>query len=144
MKGDREDVAKLLEMPVGEVEIDRFAYTRAFPNEVKAWKFIAKNHPALRRYQNRLYYPPTAQISLLDLTTELLFRLRFEYLNAIPALIANDVRFRNPVMPETELLVQVKLLRNYKGRIGMFSGVIVDRNGDIVAENISKGTIIKI
>jgi 3-hydroxymyristoyl/3-hydroxydecanoyl-(acyl carrier protein) dehydratase len=144
MESDREAIARLLDMPAEKVEIDRYSYAPAFPDEVKAWKFIGKHHPALRRYQSRLYCPPTALISLLDLTTELLFRLRFNQQGTIPALIANDSRFRKPVMPETELLIQVKLLRNYKGRIGIFSGVIADRNGDIVAETISKGTIIKI
>ena len=98
----------------------------------------------LRRYQNNLYYPPSALISLIDLVTELLFRNRFSGVGRFPALVANDSRFRKPVMPENNLLIQVKLLRNYKGRIGIFSGVIADREGDIVAENISKGTIINI
>ncbi|OPY69414.1 MAG: hypothetical protein A4E57_01216 [Syntrophorhabdaceae bacterium PtaU1.Bin034] len=144
METDRKAIAKLLDMPEKEVGIDRYLYTPAFPNEVKAWKFIGKHDPALRRYQNRLYYPPTALIGLLDLVTELLFRLKFNGLGVVPALVANDARFRKPVMSETELLIQVKLLRNYKGRIGIFSGVIADQRGDIVAENICRGTIIKI
>lgn len=144
MEGDRKDIARLLGMAEEKVEMDRFAYSPAFPDEVKAWKLLTSHHPALRTYQKRLYFPPTALISLLDLTTELLFRLRFSELNAIPALVANDSRFRKPVMPENTLLVQVKLLRNYKGRIGIFSGVIADRKGDIVAETISKGTIIPV
>jgi 3-hydroxymyristoyl/3-hydroxydecanoyl-(acyl carrier protein) dehydratase len=81
---------------------------------------------------------------LIDLTTELLVKKRFPSLICLPVLITNDTRFRKPVVPEIELLIQVKLLRNYKGRIGIFSGVIADRKGDIVAENISKGTIITI
>lgn len=144
MEFDRKAIAKLLDMPEKKVELDRYLYSAAFPDEVKAWKFIGKTDPALRRYQNRLYYPPSALVSLLDLATELLFRVRFNRLGAIPALVANDSRFRKPVMPENELLIQVKLLRNYKGRIGIFSGVIADKDGDIVAENISKGTIVKI
>jgi 3-hydroxymyristoyl/3-hydroxydecanoyl-(acyl carrier protein) dehydratase len=142
-ESDREAIAALLGLPKEKVEIDRYSYSEAFPDEVKAWKLVGKNHPALRRYQGRLYYPPTALISLLDLTTELLFRLRFSQLSSIPALISNDSRFRKPVMPENQLLIMVKLLRNYKGRIGIFSGVIADQKGDIVAETISKGTIIK-
>jgi 3-hydroxymyristoyl/3-hydroxydecanoyl-(acyl carrier protein) dehydratase len=144
METSRKAIAKLLDMPEEKAEIDRYLYTLDYPDEIKAWKFIGKTDPALRRYQDKLYYPPSALISLMDLTTELLFRNRFNRPGAIPALIANDSRFRKPVMPEDELLIQVKLLRNYKGRIGIFSGVIVDREGDIVAENISKGTIVKI
>jgi hypothetical protein len=34
----------------------------------------------------------------------------------------------------------VKLLKTYKEKIGVFSGVIADSDGDIVAENIAKGT----
>lgn len=144
MEGDRKAIARFLGMPEEKVEIDQYSYVEAFPDEVKAWKLIGSNHPALRKYQGRLYFPPTALISLLDLTTELLFRLRFSELGAIPALVSNDSRFRKPVMPENQLLIMVKLLRNYKGRIGIFSGVIADQKGDIVAETISRGTIIKI
>ena len=143
METDRKALVKLLDMPEEKIEIDRYFYTLAFPDEVKAWKFIGQTDPALRRYKERLYYPPTALISLLDIVTELLYRLRFNGMSALPALVANDSRFRKPVMPENELLIQVKLLRNYKGRIGIFSGVIANREGDIVAETISKGTIIK-
>jgi 3-hydroxymyristoyl/3-hydroxydecanoyl-(acyl carrier protein) dehydratase len=143
MESDRKAIAKILDMPEEKVGIDRCSYVPEFPDEIKAWKFIAKTDPALRRYQNNLYYPPSALISLIDLVTELLFRNRFSGLGGLPALVANDSRFRKPVMPENKLLIQVKLLRNYKGKIGIFSGVIADREGDIVAENISKGTIIK-
>lgn len=144
METDKKAIAGLLETTEEKIELDRYAYDPAFPEEIKTWKTIRKGDPALRSYQRRLYYPPTALAALLDLTTELLFRVRFNSRGVIPALIANDVRFRKPVMPENQLLIQVKLLRNYKGRIGIFSGVIADREGDIVAENISKGTIITI
>jgi CheY-like chemotaxis protein/3-hydroxymyristoyl/3-hydroxydecanoyl-(acyl carrier protein) dehydratase len=144
METDKKTIAKLLDMPEDKLEIDRCSYTLEFPDEIKAWKFIGKTDPALRRYQNKLYYPPSALINLMDTATELLFRNRFNGLGGLPALVANDSRFRKPVMPENELLIQVKLLRNYKGKIGIFSGVIADLEGDIVAENISKGTIIRI
>jgi 3-hydroxymyristoyl/3-hydroxydecanoyl-(acyl carrier protein) dehydratase len=144
MESDKKAIAKLLDMPEEKVGIDRCSYAPEFPDEIKAWKFIGKTDPVLRRYQNNLYYPPSALISLIDLVTELLFRNRFSGVGRFPALVANDSRFRKPVMPENNLLIQVKLLRNYKGRIGIFSGVIADREGDIVAENISKGTIINI
>ena len=144
MEGDKKAIAKLLDMPEEQIGIDRYSYAPEFPDEIKAWKFIGKTDPTLRRYQNNLYYPPSALTSLIDLVTELLFRNKFRGLDGFPAIVTSDSRFRKPVMPENELLIQVKLLRNYKGRIGIFSGVIADREGDIVAENISKGTIIKI
>ncbi len=144
MECDKKAMAALLGMPEEKVALDRCSYEAQFPDEIKAWKFIGKTDPALRRYQGNLYYPPSALISLIDLVTELLFRTRFDGLGGLPALVANDSRFRKPVMPENTLLIQVKLLRNYKGRIGIFSGVIADGEGDIVAENISKGTIVSI
>ncbi len=144
IEGDRTAIARLLRIPEEKAELDRYAYAEAFPDEIKAWRFIGQADPALREYRNRLYYPPSAIIVLLDLATELLFRVRFNRKGAIPALVASDSRFRKPVVPENELLVQVKLLRNYKGRIGIFSGVVANREGEIVAENISKGTIIEI
>jgi hypothetical protein len=141
---DKNTIIELLDIREGEVKIDRYAYTPKFPDEVKAWRFIGKNDPALRKYQNTFYFPPSGLMSLLDQVTELLYRLRFNELGAIPALIANDARFRKPVALENELLIQVKLLRNYKGRIGIFAGVVADEKGNIVAENISKGAIVKI
>ncbi len=144
METDRKAIAALLGLPEEKVDLDRFLYEPAYPDEIKAWRVIGKSHPQLRRYQGRLYYPPSALVNLLDQTMELLFRNRFDRKDVIPALLTNDARFLKPVMPDNELLVQVKLIRNYKQKIGIFAGVVVDQQGDIVAENISKGTIVEI
>ncbi len=131
-------------MQPGRIKIDRFEYTNRFPDEIKAWKSVSRSDPDLREYKGKLYYPAGALIELIDLTTELLVKHRFVDLDGLPGLMATDTKFRKPVTAENELLIQVKLLRNYKGRIGIFSGVVADRDGDIVAENISKGVIIRI
>jgi len=144
MDAGRKAIAELLGIPQGQVKLDRYLYTPEYPDEIKAWRFIGANDPQLRQYQGKLYYPASEMMVLIDLTTELLVKTRFPSLGGLPGLVANDTRFRKPVVPETELLIQVKLLRNYKGRIGIFSGVIADGKGDIVAENISKGTIIRV
>jgi hypothetical protein len=141
---DREAIARLLHMSPGQIKIDRFEYVAKFPDEIKAWKIVDGADPDLRQYQGKVYYPAAALIELIDLTTELLVKKRFAGLDGLPGLVSTDTRFRKPVMAENELLIQVKLLRDYKGRIGIFSGVIADRDGDIVAENISKGVIIRI
>lgn len=143
-EGDKKDIARLLKMQPGRIKIDRFEYSSSFPDEIKAWKIVSGTDPDLREYEGKLYYPAGALIELIDLTTELLVKHRFTGMDGLPGLVATDTRFRKPVTAEDELLVQVKLLRNYKGRIGIFSGVIADRAGDIVAENVSKGVIIRI
>jgi hypothetical protein len=141
---DKKAIARLLDLPESKVKIDRYSYDRKFPDEIKAWKFIGRKDPDLRRYKGKLYYPATALLLLIDLAAELLVTKRFTGLDALPGLVATDTRFRKPVMPEDELLIQVKLLRNYKGRIGIFSGVIADRAGDVVVENIFKGALITV
>jgi hypothetical protein len=141
---DREAIARLLNISSIRVKLDKFEYVSQFPDEIKAWKLVSLIDPDLRIYEGKLYYPAAALIELIDLATELLVKKRFAWLNGLPGLVSTDTRFRKPVMAENELLIQVKLLRNYKGRIGIFSGVIADRDGDIVAENISKGVIIPI
>jgi 3-hydroxymyristoyl/3-hydroxydecanoyl-(acyl carrier protein) dehydratase len=144
MKTDREAIAELLDIPEENVKVDRYLYAEEFPNEIKVWKIISRDDPDLRRYEGESYYPVTSLFMLIDIATELLVKKRFPNIVGLPALVATDTRFRKPVRPETELLIQVKLLRNYKGKIGIFSGVIADREGDIVAENISKGTAMTI
>lgn len=144
METNKKEIAELLDMAEDKVKIDRYLYTQKYPDEIKAWRFVGNKDPQLRQYQGKPYYPASEMMVLIDLTTELLVKKRFPSLIGLPVLITNDTRFRKPVVPEIELLIQVKLLRNYKGRIGIFSGVIADRKGDIVAENISKGTIITI
>jgi 3-hydroxymyristoyl/3-hydroxydecanoyl-(acyl carrier protein) dehydratase len=144
MSTEKKEIAELLSIPEEKVRIDRYRYTSDFPNEIKAWRFIGKKDPQLREYKHRFFYPASDLILLIDLATELLVRKRYPSLEGLPGLVGSDTRFRKPVLPETELLIQVKLLRNYKGRIGIFTGVIADGKGDIVAENISKGTIIVI
>jgi hypothetical protein len=144
MDTDRQEIARLLGITEDKVKIDRYLYTQKYPDEIKAWRFIGNRDPQLRQYHGRLYYPASEMMVLIDLATELLVKKRFPSLTGVPGLVTNDTRFRKPVVPETELLIQVKLLRNYKGRIGIFSGVIADKKGDIVAENLSKGAVITI
>jgi hypothetical protein len=144
MDGDIKTIARLLDIPEAKVKIGRYSYDEKFPDEIKAWKFIGRKDPDLRRYKDKLYYPATALLLLIDLAAELLVTHRFIDLGALPGLVATDTRFRKPVIPENELLIQVKLLRNYKGKIGIFSGVIADREGDVVAENIFKGVLIRV
>jgi 3-hydroxymyristoyl/3-hydroxydecanoyl-(acyl carrier protein) dehydratase len=144
MESDRRAIGKFLNTPERKVKIDRYLYDEKFPDEIKAWKLIGNKESELRTYKGRLYYPETALMILIDQVTELLVKKRFVNLDALPGLVNIDMRFRKPVIPEDELLIQVKLLRNYKGKIAIFSGVIVGRKGDIVAENISKGALIKV
>jgi 3-hydroxymyristoyl/3-hydroxydecanoyl-(acyl carrier protein) dehydratase len=144
MESDRKAIGKFLKIPSRKVRVDRYLYDERFPDELKAWKFIGGKEPELRTYKGRPYYPETALMVLVDQVTELLVRKRFVDLDALPGLVDIDMRFRKPVVPEGELLIQVKLLRNYKDRLAIFSGVIVDKKGDIVAENISKGALIQV
>jgi hypothetical protein len=144
MNTDKSAIAKLLDIAEEKVKIDCYLYVKKFPDEIKAWKLIGRKDPDLRRYKSEFYYPASGLMILIDQVTELLVNKRFPSLGALPALVGTDTRFRKPVAPESRLLIQVKLLRNYKGKIGIFSGVIADQEGDIVAENISKGAMIKI
>ena len=144
MKNDSRAIAGLLDIPEERVKVDRYLYVEEHPDEIKAWKVISKDDPDLRQYEGELYYPATSLFELIDITTELLVKKMLPAMKGLPAMVTTDIRFKKPVRPETELLIQVKLLRNYKGRIGIFSGVIADSEGDIVAENISKGTSMSI
>jgi len=144
MEADRKIIAGLLDIPKEDVKVDRYLYLEEYPDEIKVWKLIKNNDPDLRQYEGKSYYPVTALFVLIDIATELLVKKRFPDLRGLPALVATDTRFKKPVMPETELLIQVKLLRNYKGRIGLFSAVVADKEGHIIAENISKGTVLSI
>ena len=144
METDKRAIGKFLNVPQRKIKVDRYLYDERFPNELKAWKFIGDKEPELRRYKGRPYYPEAAIMVLVDQVTELLVKKRFVDLDALPGLVDIDMRFRKPVVPEGELLVQVKLLRNYKDKLAIFSGVVVDTKGDIVAENISTGALIKV
>ncbi len=144
MDGDKKSIAGLLHIPEANVKIDRYSYDKKFPDELKSWKFVGMKDPDLREYKGRLYYPANGLLLLIDFAAELLVIHRFAGLDALPGLVATDTRFRKPVIPEDELLIQVKLLRNYKGKIGIFSGVIADSAGDVVAENIFKGALITV
>jgi hypothetical protein len=143
MKIEKKAIAELLDMSEEAVRMDHCLYDLKFPDEIKAWKKIDGTDPQLRVHDGKQYYPASDLMVLINLATEVLLKKRFhDLLTGLPVLLTSDMRFKKLVTPDTELLIQVKLLRNYKGRIGVFSGVIADSDGDIVAENISKGTTI--
>jgi 3-hydroxymyristoyl/3-hydroxydecanoyl-(acyl carrier protein) dehydratase len=145
MKIEKKALSELLAMSEDAVRLDRCLYDLKFPDEIKAWKTVDGTDPQLRIHEGKPYYPASELMVLINLTTEVLLKKRFhDLLRGLPVVLTSDMRFKKLVTPDTELLIQVKLLRNYKGRIGVFSGVIANSGGDIVAENISKGTTIEI
>jgi hypothetical protein len=140
MNIDKKALSKLLSIPEETLRLDRCIYDPEFPDEIKAWKWIDKSNRELLHHDGKLYYPASELMVLINLATEALVRNKYPGLKGLPVLLTCDMRFKKLVKPDNELLIQVKLLKTYKGRIGVFSGVIADSEGEIVAENIAKGT----
>ena len=144
MEWNKKAIAGLLNMSENKVLIDRCVYIEDFPDEIKAWKHIGQNDPDLRNYLRKSYYPADALITLIDRSTELLVKNRFPALKEFSGTVITETRFRKLVVPENTLLIKVKLLRTYRGKLAMFSSVIADSDGDIVAENYCKGAVLPI
>lgn len=144
MEIDKKTIAGLLELSEKKTLLDKCIYISEFPDEIKAWKHIGQKDPDLRRYHQKSYYPADALIALIDRSTELLVKKRFPTLQEFSGTVITETRFRKLVVPENTLLIKVKLLRTYKGKLAVFSSVIADRDGDIVAENFSKGAVLPI
>jgi hypothetical protein len=141
MKIEKKALSELLNIPEETLRLDKCLYDPQFPDEIKAWKWIDKTNRELLSHEGKLYYPASELMVLINLATEALVRMKFPRVKGLPVLLTCDMRFKKLVKPDNELLIQVKLLKTYKGRIGVFTGVIADSEEDIVAENIAKGTI---
>jgi hypothetical protein len=140
MEIDKSAISELLNIPEETLRLDKCLYDPRYPDEVKAWKWIDKKNRELLSHEGKLYYPASELMVLINLATEVLVRMKYPGMKGLLVILTCDMRFKKLVTPDNELLIQVKLLKTYKDKIGVFSGVIADSDGDIVAENIAKGT----
>jgi 3-hydroxymyristoyl/3-hydroxydecanoyl-(acyl carrier protein) dehydratase len=141
---DKKDISRILCRPEEDIGIDNALYDEKYPDEIKTTKLIEKDDPKLdHRYPKRPFYGGHHLFDILTVSAEILVKIKYPDFKGLPVVAKMDMRFRKMVRPEAKLLVQLKLLRNYKNKAVVFSGVIIDEHGDFVVEALLKGTPVK-
>ena len=140
---DRKQIGKLLNLSEEYIVIDKAIYDPGYPNDIKAFKLLAKDDIDFKSHiPDYLVYPDYAIEKVLNQGIRLLVRLLYPDLKGIPAAMIEHIKLRGQLYPNDQITVLIKKWQN-RSRIAKFEIGIVNQKGIIVYESTIYGTLIK-
>jgi 3-hydroxymyristoyl/3-hydroxydecanoyl-(acyl carrier protein) dehydratase len=140
---DRKQIGKLLGLPAEHVVIDKAVYDPNYPNDIKAFKLLAKDDIDFKSHiPDYLVYPDYAIGKILNQGIRLLVCLLYPDLKDVPAAMIEHIKLRGQLYPNDQVSVLIKKWQN-RSRIAKFEVVIENQKGQIVHESTIYGTLIK-
>jgi 3-hydroxymyristoyl/3-hydroxydecanoyl-(acyl carrier protein) dehydratase len=140
---DRKQIGKLLDLFEEYVVIDKAIYDPDYPNDIKAFKLLAKDDIDFKSHiSDYLVYPDYAIGKILNQGIRLLVCLLYPDLKDVPAAMIEHIKLRGQLYPNDQVTVLIKKWQN-RSRIAKFEIGIVNQKGTIVYESTIYGTLIK-
>jgi 3-hydroxymyristoyl/3-hydroxydecanoyl-(acyl carrier protein) dehydratase len=140
---DRKQIGKLLNLSEEYIVIDKVIYDPGYPNDIKAFKLLAKDDIDFKSHiPDYLVYPDYAIEKVLNQGIRLLVRLLYPDLKGIPAAMIEHIKLRGQLYPNDQITVLIKKWQN-RSRIAKFEIGIVNQKGIIVYESTIYGTLIE-
>jgi 3-hydroxymyristoyl/3-hydroxydecanoyl-(acyl carrier protein) dehydratase len=140
---DRKQIGKLLGLSEGYIVIDKAIYDPDYPNDIKAFKLLAKDDIDFKSHiPDYAVYPDYAIEKILNQGIRLLVRLLYPDLKGIPAAMIEHIKLRGQLYPSDQITVLIKKWQN-RNMIAKFEIGIVNQKKTIVYESTIYGTLIK-
>jgi len=140
---DRKQIGKLLNLSEEYIVIDKAIYDPDYPNDIKAFKLLAKDDIDFKSHiPDYLVYPDYAIEKILNQGIRLLVRLLYPDLKGIPAAMIEHIKLRGQLYPKDQITVLIKKWQD-RTRIAKFEIGIANQKGTIVYESTIYGTLIK-
>jgi 3-hydroxymyristoyl/3-hydroxydecanoyl-(acyl carrier protein) dehydratase len=140
---DRKQIGKLLNLSEEYIVIDKAIYDPDYPNDIKAFKLLARDDIDFKSHiPDYLVYPDYAIEKILNQGIRLLVRLLYPDLKGIPAAMIEHTKLRGQLYPNDQMTVLIKKWQN-RSKIAKFEIGIVNQKGTIVYESTIYGTLIK-
>lgn len=129
------DLEKILPHRLEALMIDEIIYNPHKPHSAIALKKIYRDDPWLvGHFAERPIYPGHCLIELVCLTAAALIRCSLPEIKGLPIVARlGEVSFKWPALPGDNLVVQVELLDNLRGKLFTFSGKVL-KNEQIICE----------
>jgi 3-hydroxymyristoyl/3-hydroxydecanoyl-(acyl carrier protein) dehydratase len=140
---DRKQIGKLLNLSEEYIVIDKAIYDPDYPNDIKAFKLLAKDDIDFKSHiPDYLVYPDYAIEKILNQGIRLLVRLLYPDLKGIPAAMIEHIKLRGQLYPNDQITILIKKWQD-RTRIAKFEIGIVNQKGTIVYESTIYGTLIE-
>ena len=137
------EIAQLLKLSEQYIVIDKAIYDPDYPNDLKVFKFLAKDDIDFKSHISDYFvYPDYAIGKILNQGIRLLVRLLYPDLKDIPAAMIEHIKLRGQLYPNDQMNVLIKKWQD-RSKIAKFEIVIENQKGMIVYESTIYGTLIK-
>ena len=140
---ERKQIGQLLKLPEKYIVIDKAIYDKAYPNDLRVLKYLAKDDIDFKSHISDYFvYPNYAIEKVLNQGIRLLVCLLYPDLEGVPAAMIEHIKLRGQLYPDDQISVLIKKWQN-RTRIAKFEVGIENQKGIIVYESTIYGTLIK-
>ena len=137
------EIGRLLALSEQYIVIDKAMYDPDYPDDLKAFKLLAKDDIDFKSHISDYFvYPDYAIAKILNQGIRLLVCLLYPDLKDIPAAMIEHIKLRRQLYPNDEMNILIKKWQD-RSKIAKFEIVIENQKGIIVYEATIYGTLIK-
>jgi 3-hydroxymyristoyl/3-hydroxydecanoyl-(acyl carrier protein) dehydratase len=137
------EIGQLLKLSEQYIVIDKATYDPDYPNDLKAFKLLAKDDVDFKSHISDYFvYPDYAIGKILNQGIRLLVCLLYPDLKDIPAAMIEHIKLRGQLYPNDQMNILIKKWQD-RSKIAKFEIVIENQSGMIVYESTIYGTLIK-
>jgi 3-hydroxymyristoyl/3-hydroxydecanoyl-(acyl carrier protein) dehydratase len=137
------EIGRLLKLGEQYIVIDKAIYDPDYPNDLKAFKLLAKDDIDFKSHISDYFvYPDYAIGKILNQGIRLLVCLLYPDFKDIPAAMIEHIKLRGQLYPNDQMNILIKKWQD-RSKIAKFEIVIENQKGMIVYEATIYGTLIK-
>jgi 3-hydroxymyristoyl/3-hydroxydecanoyl-(acyl carrier protein) dehydratase len=139
----RKQIAELFGLAEEYIVIDKAIYDPDYPNDLKAFRFLAKDHIDFTSHiPGYLVYPDYAIAKIVNQGIRLLIALLYPNLKGIPVGMIEHIKLRGLLYPNDQMTVVIKKWQD-RSKTAKFEIGIENQKGLLVYESTVYGTLIK-
>ena len=137
------EIGRLLKLSEQYIVIDKAMYDPDYPDDLKAFKLLAKDDIDFKSHISDYFvYPDYAIGKILNQGIRLLVCLLYPDFKDIPAAMIEHAKLRGQLYPNDQMNILIKKWQD-RSKIAKFEIVIENQKGMIVYESTIYGTLIK-
>jgi 3-hydroxymyristoyl/3-hydroxydecanoyl-(acyl carrier protein) dehydratase len=143
MKIPRNEIGKLLGLPVRHIIIDEADYSPDFPDEIELFKTLDEKDPDFSGHiPGHPIYPDYAVYKLINQGIRLMLAVLYPDLKGIPVGMIEHTKFRGRLYPGDTIHAVIKKWQE-RSTIAKFEVAIENQNGKLTYESTIYGTLIE-
>ena len=139
----RKKIGAMLGLAEEHIAIDRATYDPAYPNDIKAFKSLAKDDSDFKNHiADYQVYPDYALAKIVNQGIRLLISLLYPKLKGIPVGMIEHIKLRGLLYPGDQMTVVIKKWQD-RSKIAKFEVGVENQKGLLVYESTIYGTLVE-